>query len=174
MRRWRVAFVILGAVATWPLLARQAGSEWVTGTCALVAELIPAVYKALNFDVSLGVILITYIAAFCIGTATHLDGLLHWRWFPHHPLLNIYWTSLAVLDPLAAFLLIRAPKAGLLLALVVILTDVGINSAGSYLYLDAGGRYAVDYFVQLQSAFLGFLLGSAPFVWTPASGQVAT
>lgn len=57
LRRWRVAFVVvpivLGAVATWPLLARQGGYEWVTGTCALVAGLIPAVYKALNFDVSL-------------------------------------------------------------------------------------------------------------------------
>lgn len=55
---------------------------------------------------------------------------------------------------------------GLLLALVIMLTDVAINSAVSYLYLDAHGGYAVGYFVQLQSAFLGFMLGSAPFVWT--------
>lgn len=133
----------------------------------------PARKSFRSYPVRVRVILITYVAAFCIGTATHLDGLLHRRWFPQHPFLNIYWTSLALLDPLAAVLLIRAPRAGLLLALVIMLSDVGINSAGSYLYLDASGRYAIDYFVQLQSAFLGFLLGSAPFVWTHIRRQVA-
>lgn len=57
LRRWRVAFVVapivLGGVATWPLLTRQPDCEWVTATCALLAGLAPAVYKALDFDVSL-------------------------------------------------------------------------------------------------------------------------
>ena len=56
LRRWRVAFVIvpivLSSVATWQLLAKG-GYVWITGTCALLAGLIPAIYKALNFDVSL-------------------------------------------------------------------------------------------------------------------------
>jgi hypothetical protein len=60
LRWWRVGFVvapiILGAVATWPLLTKQSGYEWVTGTCALLAGFFPAVYKALDFDVSLDVI----------------------------------------------------------------------------------------------------------------------
>jgi hypothetical protein len=57
LRRWRVIFVvvpiILAGLATWPLLSQQAGLEWVTGTFALLAGLTPAVYKALDFDVSL-------------------------------------------------------------------------------------------------------------------------
>ena len=57
LRRWRVAFVvvpiILGALATWPLLSNRADLEWFTGVCALLAGLTPAVYKALDFDVSL-------------------------------------------------------------------------------------------------------------------------
>lgn len=60
LRRWKIAFVVapivLGGVATWPLLARQPDWEWVTATCALLAGLAPAVYKALNFDVSLDVV----------------------------------------------------------------------------------------------------------------------
>ncbi len=39
--------------------------------------------------------------------------------------------------------------------------------------IDAGGRHAVDIFVQLQTAFLGFLLGSASFVWPQGRGQAA-
>lgn len=60
LRKWRVFFVvapiILGALATWQLLIKETGYEWITATCALLAGIIPAVYKALNFDVSLDVI----------------------------------------------------------------------------------------------------------------------
>lgn len=60
LRRWRFGFIvapiILGAVATWSLLTKETGLEWVTGTCALLAGIVPAVYKALNFDVSLDVV----------------------------------------------------------------------------------------------------------------------
>ena len=57
LRIWKTAFIvgpiILGAVATWSLLTKQTGYEWLTGTCALLAGIIPAVYKALNLDESL-------------------------------------------------------------------------------------------------------------------------
>lgn len=60
LRRWKIAFVVapivLGGVATWPLLSRQPDFEWVTAACALLAGLTPAVYKALDFDVSLDVV----------------------------------------------------------------------------------------------------------------------
>lgn len=57
LRWWRVAFVILpiilGAIATWPILADQTEWRWVTGVSAILAGIIPAIYKALDFDVSL-------------------------------------------------------------------------------------------------------------------------
>jgi hypothetical protein len=57
MRCWKVLFVvapiILGGVATWPLLAKQDNYKWVTGACALLGGLAPAVYKSLDFDISL-------------------------------------------------------------------------------------------------------------------------
>lgn len=60
LRCWKTVFVVvpivLASVATWPLLAKQSGYEWVTGTCALLAGFFPAVYKALDFDVNLDVI----------------------------------------------------------------------------------------------------------------------
>ncbi|MBS1842623.1 MAG: hypothetical protein JST77_17480 [Acidobacteria bacterium] len=58
LRFWKTCFVvapiIFGAVATWPLLAHLDTYKWVTGVCALLAGVTPAVYKALDFDVSLG------------------------------------------------------------------------------------------------------------------------
>jgi hypothetical protein len=57
LRLWKGVFVVapicLGAIATWPILKQQPGYEWLTGLCALLAGIAPAVYKALDFDVSL-------------------------------------------------------------------------------------------------------------------------
>lgn len=48
LRFWRAFFVVipivLGGVATWPLLTRQDQYKWVTGVCALMAGLAPAIY----------------------------------------------------------------------------------------------------------------------------------
>ena len=56
MRQWRALFVVgpivLGGIATWPLLNRQPDYEWLTAACALLAGLTPAIYKALDFDVT--------------------------------------------------------------------------------------------------------------------------
>lgn len=57
LRVWKAVFVVapivLGAVAAWPILKQVTGYEWLTGLCALLAGIAPAVYKALDFDVSL-------------------------------------------------------------------------------------------------------------------------
>jgi hypothetical protein len=57
LRFWRIVFVvapiILGSLATWQLLVEHAKFKWVIGVCAMLAGVLPAVYKALDFDVSL-------------------------------------------------------------------------------------------------------------------------
>ena len=90
--------------------------------------------------------------------------LIGWQ-LPQHPFVTAYWTSLTVLDPLAVVLLVFAPRKGLLLALAIMLTDVAINSGVTYMDLPPASPYAVGYPVQLQTAFLGFVLGSIPFLW---------
>ncbi len=94
-----------------------------------------------------------------------MNAIIHRGWLPGPPLINAYWASLTALDPLAVILLIHSPRAGLILALAIMLTDVAINSVATFMYWDTDGRYAVDYAVQLQTAFLGFVLGSAIFLW---------
>ncbi len=60
LRFWKRVFIIapiiLGALATWPLLANTPDLAWLTGTCALLAGLAPAVYKALDLDLSLDIL----------------------------------------------------------------------------------------------------------------------
>ena len=101
-------------------------------------------------------------------------GLNHvrdiWRggWLPYEgaPLpMNAYWTALAPLDLLAAGLLFCRPKAGVAVALLIMVSDVAVNSYAHY-GLGFSGWYA-DLSLQLQSTFLGFVVGAAPLVWWP-------
>jgi len=48
--------IVFGALATMPLLTGSADYKWLPATCALLAAIVPAVYKALDFDVSLDVV----------------------------------------------------------------------------------------------------------------------
>lgn len=89
LRLWKrvfiVAPIILGAVATWSLLANRPDFEWFTGTCALLAGLAPAIYKGLDLDVSLDV----------VTKHAHLFKVLQDRF-------RVAWTVTA-LGPLADF-----------------------------------------------------------------------
>ncbi len=105
------------------------------------------------------------VAGFAIGTATHTLQLVSRGWvvFASAPVwMNVYWTALTLLDPLAAVLLICARRAGLLLALAIMVSDVAVNSYALY---GLGLPLAV-WALQLQNLFLGFLLGAAGFLWT--------
>lgn len=60
LRFWRAVFVITpivaGAFASWQLIADDPSWKWLTALCALVAGVAPAVYKALDLDVSMDVL----------------------------------------------------------------------------------------------------------------------
>lgn len=79
--------------------------------------------------------------ALLIGTYTHLTDLFTHGLRPHADFaprwLDLYWTSLAVLDPLALFLLVRAAvrgrgTGGLWLLCGVMVTDLAANAYAVY------------------------------------------
>jgi len=75
--------------------------------------------------------------------------------------VNVYWTSLAALDLLAAFLLWRRRRFGLTLTVAIMLSDVAVNSYVTY-GLNLAASFAP---LQLQTLFLGFVFGSIGFLW---------
>lgn len=103
------------------------------------------------------------VAGFAIGTTTHTLHLANVGWvvFDDAPVwMNVYWTALTALDPLAAVLLLYRRRVGLELGAAIILSDVGINSYALYgLGLPFGFLS-----LQLQTLFCGFLLGAAGFL----------
>lgn len=86
-----------------------------------------------------------------------------WRPYSWGPsVLEAFWTSLVILDLLAiAILLSRFRQSGLLLAAAIMTADVAANTyALVVLNIPAFGLA-----VPFQAIFLGFVLGSLPFVW---------
>lgn len=123
-----------------------------------------------SYPPSVKLALAVYALAFAFGTCVHVVALLWWGPPPHpilnHPLVYAYADSLTLLDPLVIVLLLRFPRAGLLLAAAIMLTDVGKDYFVQYVYSHAPPADAVDYVLQAHTAFLGFVLGSAPFLWS--------
>ena len=114
------------------------------------------------------VVLVVYGIGFADGTVAHLTDLLAAGWQSHHldpMLLRTFWAALTVLDPtVIALLLLGWRRTGLLLASVVMLTDVAANSYAALVLHDKGFGMALP----LQSLFLGFVFGSIAFLWPPS------
>lgn len=110
-------------------------------------------------------ILTLYTIAFAIGTATHsYDVYLHgwpvnWSHIPEW--INIFWSSLLILDPLVILLLWKKRNLAILLAFLIMISDVSINSYVAYNVTS----YGMNMYLVLQGIFLIFLLSSASYVW---------
>jgi len=108
------------------------------------------------------IIILIYILAFAGACYNHTADLARHGLFPYNSLfgvpqaLNIYWTSLTILDPLAILLLFFRPRAGCLLYLLIMLTDVPINIYADMVYWKQPLPESPGLLMQI--AFLLFLL----------------
>lgn len=100
-----------------------------------------------------------------VGAVAHVTGLLQhglhpYAWAPAW--LNLYWTSLALLDTLAALLLLRGRRAGVDLACVIVTTDVAANWYAVHGIQHS--HFTAEPGLQRLTAFTVLVLGTAPFV----------
>ena len=111
------------------------------------------------------VALAIYVLCFSVATMFHVLALVRGGWLPFTlapAAMNWFWTLLTFADPAVLLLLITGRRrAGLALALLIMVLDVGVNS-----YALFGLGYS-DFSMSLllQTAFLGFVLGSIGFLW---------
>ncbi|WP_301075664.1 hypothetical protein [Sphingomonas sp.] len=125
---------------------------------------------ATRSDVRTKMVLAVYVACFAIGALNHARDFLTGGWRPYAwgpPLLELFWSSLVIVDALViAMLLSRYRRSGLLLAAAIMIVDVVANSyALVVLRIPAFGLA-----VSLQATFLGFILGSIAFLWPRGAG----
>lgn len=112
------------------------------------------------------VVLAVYVICFGVGAFNHARDFLARGWRPYAwgpPPLEVFWTSLLVLDALVVALILSGwRRPGLALAAAVMITDVSANTF-AWLTLDVP---ALAIALPMQVAFLGFVLGSMPFLWS--------
>ena len=109
---------------------------------------------------------VIFVLCIClfIGGATHIFDNLYYGFLPYKFVpewINIYWTALAFIDIVAVYLLVKCRNAGLVLTLVIMLSDVVINSFAFYSLNVISDSSAL----QLQTLFLGFCIGSSIWLW---------
>jgi len=86
--------------------------------------------------------------------------------FSDQPLaFNVFWTSLAVADPLGALLLNVRPRAGILVTLAIMIADVSINLPA---FAHLGLFSPANWRVWTQIGFALFAMIAAPRIWATA------
>jgi hypothetical protein len=122
--------------------------------------------------------LIRIVYALCLAGATlnHVRAVLSRGWLPEQlPTASaIYWSSLTVIDPLAAVLLFLRPRLGIALTLLIIVSNVAHNLwfiAAHPLRPSLLEDVASSPFMMSQIASLLFVAVTAPMAWRDSRNQ---
>jgi hypothetical protein len=113
-----------------------------------------------------------WAACLLIGGANHARTLLKrgllWDYGGVGWASSAYWSSLTILDPIAAVLLFARPKVGILSTIVLIVTNVVHNLAVTAQHVPKGEfltRAASDPFIISQIGFMIFVGATARIAW---------
>jgi len=110
------------------------------------------------------IILCIYIFAFIGATYNHINDLIRGGLFPYTKwwnvplLMNIYWTLLTILDPVAIILLLMSSYIGCIFYIIIMTTDVAINLYANIVYWKQ--PLIQSYGLIMQTAFLIFILAT--------------
>lgn len=107
---------------------------------------------------------IIWTVGFVVGTISHAIDISIGGWLPYdfRPLpFNIYWTSLVVLDPLAALLIWVRERWGVVLGVAIMASNVLVNGYTAFI---AGYSEFYQSFA-MQSAFAAFVFFAAWEHW---------
>ncbi len=114
---------------------------------------------------------IRIVYAVCLVGATfnHVRAVLTRGWLPEGlPFATaLYWSSLTVLDPLAAILLFLRPRIGIALTAFIIVSDVAHNLWFTAAHRSGSlvGNVTSSIFMMSQIAFLIFVAATAALAW---------
>ncbi len=116
-------------------------------------------------------ILGVYVCAFAVATICHVYDIVRGGWLPYTKYglaLNVFWTSLTLLDPLTIVLLLYCPRAGLCLALLIISVDVAVNLTVGIGEFIRSGRFTF-WGLATQIPVGVFMWWTAPKLWQQTS-----
>jgi hypothetical protein len=113
-------------------------------------------------------IVIVYIIGFSAGTTTHIMDIVKFGLFGYYWVslpINVYWTSLTILDPLAVVLMIFKPYWGIVLSVLIMVSDLSVNIYTAIIYYMEKGNLDI-FHLSFQIPFGVFIFITAPILWT--------
>ena len=129
-------------------------------------------WSAFTYPRQVTVLFLLYSLCFLAGTYTHVKDLLTNGLLaaPVPLVIGIFWNVLTLLDPLTVVLLWWRPKAGIWLAIAIMVADISVNT-GVYLagYYGLPTRHMVPLSLFEQSLFGLFVLVTAPMAYQQLS-----
>ena len=121
-----------------------------------------------------------WAACLLLAGANHARILLRhglfWDYGGVGPASAVYWSSLTLLDPLAAALLFVRPKVGIVLTMVIIVTNVAHNLTVTAQSAPEGeflARVVSNPFIISQIGFMLFVAATARIAWSGAENSRA-
>ncbi len=109
-------------------------------------------------------LILVLVGGLLVGTTSHGFDLARAGAIPlpEQPLgFNIYWTSLVILDPLGALLLVFRPHWGVLAVLGIMASDVAVNLAA---FGNSGVLAPENVMLQFQIGYALFAVLAAPWI----------
>jgi hypothetical protein len=115
-------------------------------------------------DLPKQLIIFLLIYAFSLSGAfyNHVSDIIKFGFLPYHqvPLwLNIYWTSLTFIEPIAIIAIVLKKNIGIYLCMAIIVSDVIINFFSTLVYF-GGLRQLFDFRFICQVVFMAFVLST--------------
>ena len=112
-----------------------------------------------------------WIIGYLIGTSTHtadllLNGTNAYSSFPAP--LRLFWILLTVLDPLVVVLILLKKQAGVVLGVIVIVVDIGVNAT---VYATIGGLSLFGILCQTLFGILILITARPLSVWFTATNR---
>ena len=112
------------------------------------------------------VVRLVWIAGFLVGSTTHVldlvqGGVAVYAGFPDA--VRLYWVSLTLLDPMTVVLTALRRRAGVVLGVAIMVSDVAVNATVAATTDGLGLRGLV-----LQVAFGLVVVTTAPLLWRAA------
>jgi hypothetical protein len=117
---------------------------------------------------------VIYMLCFLWATKNHILDIWRGGFLPYSyaPLaFNIYWTSLTLLDPLAIVLLYYLPYHGMVLAVLIMVSDIAVNLYATYSF--GNSDIFSDRLLQLQILFGIFLFLTVPILWKKVTASTS-
>jgi hypothetical protein len=112
------------------------------------------------------IFIVIYALSLSGALYNHISDIFKGGFLPYHYapfLLNMYWTALTLIEPIAIIAIVLKRKLGVYLCIAIIVSDVFINFFSTLAYF-GGFRQLINFYFVCQISFMVFVLYTCQYL----------